>query len=385
MKNYIAAILCFSSLLFASTSFAIDSSDTNPNSRLAWEAVNETGKDIFPSFILSTENVETKKDDEYYGDPNALLKIKIENLNKDEELEASIKVDAFSTKSKWKGSVKKSDRPIFIAPVIKWDRKSLLSVKEPETVSVEFSLKQGKQSETIVKKYRLRSINDALFAAKVDGRVVDTPFFFAAYVNENSPLIEKILSEALEYRAVPSFIGYQGTTRDVERQIFAVWNTMQRHDIRYSSITQPSGENKDFISQHVRSVDESFENKQANCIDGTVLMASVLYKIGLCPSIVIMPGHALLGVNMSQESCNTDKNMAFIETTMVGRNPPLNGFQKAWKFKTNDGYLNSVSYKSLRNAMRAGHKKVSDNFREVKLIHISKAREIGITPINSGK
>ena len=39
---------------------------------------------------------------------------------------------------------------------------------------------------------------------------------------------------------------------------------------------------------------ESLADKEANCINGTVLFASLLEGISMSPAIVLVPGHAFL-------------------------------------------------------------------------------------------
>jgi hypothetical protein len=128
-------------------------------------------------------------------------------------------------------------------PKIRFDARALATVREAFPTTAIFAVAVDgapavEQSRTI----RVRSVNDVPFLYVTNtGQVQDFGFMFAAFVNENSPQIDGILKEALRFNAVSGFIGYQGTTQDVVRQVFAVWNVLQRKGVRYSSITQPSG------------------------------------------------------------------------------------------------------------------------------------------------
>ena len=78
-----------------------------------------------------------------------------------------------------------------------------------------------------------------------------------------------------------SFTGYQSEDADeVLLQVFAVWNVLQRRGIKYSDISKTTP-NSVVTSQTVRFMDESLKSTQANCVDGSVLMASILEKIGI--------------------------------------------------------------------------------------------------------
>ena len=84
-------------------------------------------------------------------------------------------------------------------------------------------------------------------------------------------------------------------------------------DVRYSDITTTAAESENVYCQHVRLLDETINNNQANCVDGTVVFASILRKIGISPLMVLIPGHCFLGYYTDK----TKKNVAFLETTLL--------------------------------------------------------------------
>jgi hypothetical protein len=87
---------------------------------------------------------------------------------------------------------------------------------------------------------QIRAVNDVPTGVTDDEcRVTDRSGLFAAFVNENSPVVEVILKEALQWGAVGSFDGYQRSTDDVRMQVFAIWNVLQHHNAKYSSKTTP--------------------------------------------------------------------------------------------------------------------------------------------------
>lgn len=137
---------------------------------------------------------------------------------------------------------------------------------------------------------------------------------YAAYVNENHPMIDALLQAALKHGVVDSFDGYQRGEQEVMKQVFAVWNVFQNRGIKYSSITTPSAESERVLSQHVRMIGDSFRYQQANCVDGSVLFASVFRKIGLHPLLVTIPGHCFVGFFLDDKKTKP----LFIETTLLG-------------------------------------------------------------------
>ena len=69
-----------------------------------------------------------------------------------------------------------------------------------------------------------------------------------------------------------------------------------------------------FSTQRVRLPRESLADKEANCIDGTVLFASLLEGISMNPAIVLVPGHAFL----AWETWEHSETWRYLETTMIG-------------------------------------------------------------------
>ena len=68
-------------------------------------------------------------------------------------------------------------------------------------------------------------------------------------------------------------------------------------------------------SQRVRLPRQTLASTNANCIDGTVLFASLLEAITLRPAIVLVPGHAFVAW---QTNPADDESWRYLETTLVG-------------------------------------------------------------------
>jgi hypothetical protein len=137
-------------------------------------------------------------------------------------------------------------------------------------------------------------------------------------------------------------------------------------------------------SQHVRLFEESLEAKQANCVDGTALLAAVLRKIGIAPYLVTVPGHMFLAFDLDEAGEHT----VGLETTMMGsavndlRRSPTIPQALADRFKA------QASFRSFAAAVDAGTKQLTeaaDKFEsddaDYQLISVSEARRIGIMPL----
>ena len=154
----------------------------------------------------------------------------------------------------------------------------------------------------------MRSISECLLGYYTQGRKFhDTGIFFAAYVNENHPMIDQILREALNTRIVNKFLGYQArnAAAAVDKQVYALWNVLQKRNFRYSSVSNTSLSSNVVISQRVRTFEDALNSSQINCVDGSVLFASLLRAINIEPILVRIPGHMFVGyyTDSNREKC----------------------------------------------------------------------------------
>ena len=67
-------------------------------------------------------------------------------------------------------------------------------------------------------------------------------------------------------------------------------------------------------SQRIRLPGEVLDQNAGNCIELTLLYASVVEALHMQAALVIIPGHAYVGVRLD----GTNDNYYFIETTMIG-------------------------------------------------------------------
>ena len=269
--------------------------------------------------------------------------------------------------------------------------------QKPANLTIKVTI-DGEPLPTIEETVLLRSINDCPFyvqtgedKANIDD-LEDISITYAAYVNENHPWIDGLLREALdaaqEGKLLDSFTGYQSDDPDtVMTQVFAVWNALQRRGIKYSDVsrTPPS---KLVYSQTVRFLDDSVNAAQANCVDGSVLMASILQKIGIDSSLVMVPGHCFLAFSDGNKK---DPKMFGLETTMLGQDnlnsvddlPNLPDEAKQEEF--------AASLKTFTAAVNTGTEALKEHAKEFEadddpayqLISIAEARELGVMPLGA--
>lgn len=384
LKTYCAAVLL---ILFASASIKAQS----PSPIVKWQPVIENTAvdvdEIFPAEILAVaaRRVRQQPPPRYLGDPNGAVGVVLVSSVPDTKVRVSIKVDRLAEESSFEATIPEANQQYEMWPTIRFDTRILARIRESFPTTALFSVSvngvpAGEQSRTI----QVRSVNDVPFAyVTKDKHILDVSPLFAAFVDENNPYIDRILREALRVNVVQHFAGYQGSPQEVTREVFAVWNVLQRDDVKYSNITTASGESRSVFSQHVRFLDEAVQNSQANCVDGSVLFASILYKLGIYPVLVKIPGHMFLGFYTDSQR----QHISFLETTLIGARP-LNSFQKNWTYQAADSYLSSESYKQFFAALSYGEQEFQKAAPQVQakasgymLIDIQAARRGGISPI----
>ena len=128
----------------------------------------------------------------------------------------------------------------------------------------------------------------------------------AAWVTPNDPTIAQLVTSAANHLASqptpapPAMIGYTKATQQAVRdQVDAIFDTLRLdYQIRYVQESVPySGPGDTSIStQRIKLPSEVLQQQSGMCVELTLLLASAVESIGLHAKIVIIPGHAFLGV-----------------------------------------------------------------------------------------
>ena len=151
---------------------------------------------------------------------------------------------------------------------------------------------------------------------------------------------------------------------NVEKEAKEIFNAVRKLGVSYVNSTLTFGQMSN--PQRVRLPFESLLEKSANCIDGTILLASIFENIGLEPLIILVPGHAFLGLRLAPDSRET----LFIETTLLGRSKleSLRDWSTAYTAAVKKGTEEYNSY-------------YSQSPNSIRIIDIKKARTNGIYPL----
>ena len=289
-----------------------------------YELVDQLGGTLFPSAILSVATTNTQvippMSGEYVGNPKSCVAIKLKSGHANTVVRIELAETPFYARSVSTFVLPKEHTEYIIYPDILWRYNALRDNEQAEPISVVANVEvDGKDLGQKVRTFSVRSINECLLGFNKqlpDGRTryVSTRLFYAAYVNEENPLIDKVLREALNTRIVRRFLGYQSTPEMVDKQVYALWYVLQKRNFKYSSVSYSSLSSNVVYAQRVRTFEDALNSSQINCVDGSVLFASLLRAINITPVLVQMPGHMFVGYYTD----SAKKNLTFLETTMIG-------------------------------------------------------------------
>lgn len=213
---------------------------------------------------------------------------------------------------------------VSLLPILKPDAVATLNEIQPVTlrVTVEQSAPVERSLHDRTRRIKLHARDTALLAVEAhDGSVIDLTDYLAAWVTPRHVEIERLLRQAAEHHPDRQFVGYQGASTlaqgaDIVRAQARAIFTALKEDVDLTYINSPLnlGKQQGQITQRVRLPSESLAaGGSANCIDGTVLFASLLELASIDPFIVVVPGHAFLGWRIWRDVDRYE----FLETTMI--------------------------------------------------------------------
>lgn len=164
---------------------------------------------------------------------------------------------------------------------------------------------------------RLRSADDMYW-----GPGFKFAAFIASWVTPHDPEVEAVLTKAKEFMPGRRLPGYEDWKSPDQQRVMtgeeakAIYRALQETGVSYVKSSLTFGENTT-VSERVRLPGESLHQLSANCIDGVVMYASLFENLDMDPVVVLVPGHAYVGVRESEDS----DSYLYIETAITGRAP----------------------------------------------------------------
>jgi hypothetical protein len=349
---------------------------SRPSGSVAWsfDKVGLKGV-LYPSLMLNIAKMklDMQHNDDELGDRNGLFGVEVTAPRAGAKAVVEMRASSpLVNPGRAEATLSRKGKVYHIYPFLTFADPITL-VKQPVRVTMTATLwldgaPQGEHAVQVT----IASANDCVHSFEDDDEYYDTDWLYAAYVNENHPVVQQILREALATGEVASFPGYQTDAGGVRRQVKAVWQALRRRGIRYSSIKTPSVKPKDVGVQHVRFISEALAGRQANCVEGSCLLASIFYKIGLETALVSLPEHMLVSVALDPGG----RRQLYLETTMLDDS----SFEEA--LESGEEQVAEAYEKARKAAARkkAG-KEDDDKDEEPGIISIREMRKAGVLAI----
>jgi hypothetical protein len=189
------------------------------------------------------------------------------------------------------------------------------SVKNQQTHTDTWSsLVESHDTYTVTLLSRGSSFNSVVDPAT--GLARDLTKYYGAWVTPHVESVQSLVRKAAEKVSDRQIAGYQGRPDPARTagQVRAIFETLKEAGVCYIDSVIDWGAGPGQLTQRTRLPRESLRQRSANCIDGTVLMASLLEAASLHPAIVLVPGHAFVG----WETWNGTDQWDYLETTMIG-------------------------------------------------------------------
>ena len=369
----IQKILLLFSLMVLTSSFTKKSAPK-------WQPDLLFGDTFYPSFAVANSTYKNIVDElqlqSNTNDPHGQIGVQVMPSTQKYILKIKIVCDEIMFPTEASINVSEKNKNFTFYPKIdyKWNALRKISQTRPANIKITTWI-NGKLQDTKMKTITLQSINNCPYTCiSKENKIVDLNYMYAAYVNEDHPMIDNVLlKEMLSQGAIKQITAYQtGRSSEVMKQVFAVWNMLQKRGISYSSLSSSGNKDKSFLPivyhQYVRTLDDAMNGQQANCVDGTVLMASILYRMGIEPYIVTTPSHCFLGYHVGP-----DEDF-FLETTMLGAEPSAENIAAVKNYPYYDAALGAQfgkAYDSFIIATAVGnmtYKKDEDKFNNYTII-----------------
>lgn len=334
---------------------------------LRWNVDIAPDGEIFPVLDLSQATAAAKGE---AGDGNGLVAVRA-TTDVPRDIRLTVETDGLAEPAMVEARTLRGGVPVELRPRLAWDAAHLRGLAAPRVQPMRIRIEaKGLPAEVRELTVRVHPLDDALYYFR-DGRDrVDLGWVFAAYVDPHDAVVDAVLDLARD-AGTPVDDG-AGTPDAKLDQVRAVWNALEAHGLRYAAGDPALSRGPNIYSQRVRLLAESWAEQRANCIDSSVLIASVLERIGIRSFIVLVPQHAFVGFYAADNRGRPE----FLETTLLGtdvRHLPRGA---------------ASSFDAARAAGRLHYNRVASRLDKAHrpdyaLIDLETARAYGIVPLTT--
>ncbi|MFO0594578.1 MAG: hypothetical protein U0228_04720 [Myxococcaceae bacterium] len=290
---------------------------------------------------------------------NAPVKVVLTNLGDDRQVRVEAGLSGITSTATKTVSLRKGKEAVVELTPPLLANFDATSVRATKNVSLELkvtSIGSDAKESVVLQETREVSVEPRDFlpmSAAVDKEKRVKRFsYVGAWVTPNAKAVEAFLTKAKANAPGETFSGEQSATLP---QVKALFDTLKAEGVSY--VMDPNVMSGLGFGQRTRLPSEVLASTNAQCLEGSLLYASLLESIGLQPEIIFVPGHAFVGWKASAKDGVSATTHFFLETTM-----------------THDGEYEQALLVAKKEFEEA------DSQNEVTVLPIGALRKNGVTP-----
>lgn len=260
-----------------------------------------------------------------------------------------------------------------LRPRLDWDIDALRALTSARRQDLEVTIERDGQPALVRRiAVRVHPLDEALYFVRDGDARIDLGFAFAAWVDPHAPVVDELIALAGMANGRDHVDGIAAAR--------AIWIALERRGLRYADEGAGISQGPVIYSQRVRLLADTWNERVANCLDGSVLIASALERLGIRSMLVLVPGHAFVGFEADGDS----RHVEFLETTLLGRSSHAGDSARTIESRARNGFAAALaagqaSYRRAASRLDGRHR---PNYA---IIDISTARSYGIMPLAVGR
>ena len=277
---------------------------------------------LFPCYLLNAESIQWMYPDSKYAQDNITDHLALQMVNPGTGTKVTLKMsESELTRASETSFVVEEDQAeeeLWFAVSVDWKHEALRNWKKDNYIVLRWDVElDGQRVQQFTQKFYCYGIHayrvelpcskdaftgEELVALKQD--LENYPYtenedyvyisfldMLSGYVDENSPLIDKLKREVFDDGVFPAIDGAASRdNEELEQALCAYAYLMWKHDIRYA--TRQNGE-----MQYVRTIDDIFTDGQGYCMELATAFASWCMNLGLKVQLNSTPNHVTATVH----------------------------------------------------------------------------------------
>ena len=331
--------------------------------------------DVFPALELSQSVVHTKNP----GEGSGLLRVHIGDVRVPHDIRLTLSTQGLRQPTVMNMQI---SADTLLRPRLDWDATVLLGLRHVREQFVLVRL-EGRGMKTVERQFKVRvhPLDEALYFVREGDARIDLGWAFAAWVDPGDPVVDDLLTLA---NIDAAKVNAQALDRDGRLTLVrSLWIALEQRGLRYADEGAGVSQGPVIYSQRVRLLSSTWNERVANCLDGSVLIASALERLGIGSLLVLVPGHAFVGFYTDDDR----REAEFLETTLLGFSKAQSGgVESAARIRQRAMLGFIAARRAGRERYQLALPKLDGRHRpDYSLIDISTARAYGIMPLAVGR